>query len=193
MNRLRQILLFVAAMCAICAQGAGVVPVESADTVIVDTFVCKGVVYEFGGEPISETGTYVKTYKSSVGTDSTVVLYLSVEDCASFSNVDESEEKAMKSNLNCDKVISPRSSFGPGSEERNPVWVIENIEKYNNVVSIYDRWGKLLYQKRNYSNSDGWDGTFRGSELPSNDYWYAISLDDLGRICYGHFSYKKDR
>lgn len=193
MNRLRQILLFVAAMCAICAQGAGVVPVESADTVIVDTFVCKGVVYEFGGEPISETGTYVKTYKSSVGTDSTVVLYLSVEDCASFSNVDESEEKAMKSNLNCDKVIYPHPTFGPGSDESGAYWVIDNIEMYNNEVSIYDRWGKLLYVKKNYTNSDGWDGTFRGRELPSTDYWYAISLGDLGRICYGHFYYKKNR
>ncbi len=192
MVAIKRILLLVCVMWTLCSHCAAVAPLE-ADTTIIDTFICRNSVYVFGGDTITETGTYTTTYTSSAGLDSTVVLYLSVEECDSAPVADEPKEKTMKSNMNCEKVIYPHPTFGPGSDESGAYWVIDNIEMYNNEVSIYDRWGKLLYVKKNYTNSDGWDGTFRGMELPSTDYWYAISLGDLGRICYGHFYYKKNR
>lgn len=192
MKTIQKILFLLFAACAFCsASGANAVPSAKIDTTIIDTLICRNAVYLFGDEAISETGTYSKSFVSVAGLDSTVVLYLSVEDCDEGVDADESVEREKKSNLNCDKVIVPHTSFGAGSDDGEALWIIDNIEKYNNVVSIYDRWGKLLFQKKNYSNSEGWDGTFRGAELPSNDYWYAISLGDLGRICYGHFYYKK--
>ncbi len=193
MKAINKILFFIFTACAaLCGVGsASAVPVSKIDTTIIDTFICKSAVYQFGDETISETGTYTKTFTTAAGLDSTVVLYLSVEDCNESFEDGEPEAKEKKSNLNCDKVIAPHSSFGAGSDVREAVWIIDNIEKYNNVVAIYDRWGNLVYQKKNYTNAEGWDGTCRGSELSSNDYWYAITLNDLGRICYGHFSFKK--
>jgi len=51
-----------------------------------------------------------------------------------------------------------------------------------------DRYGKLLKQMN--PNSEGWDGTYRGKELPSSDYWYRIELAD-GRMVSGNFTLKR--
>jgi gliding motility-associated-like protein len=36
----------------------------------------------------------------------------------------------------------------------------------------------------------GWDGTFEGNPLPTNDYWFAVTLED-GRIFKSHFTLKQ--
>jgi gliding motility-associated-like protein len=48
--------------------------------------------------------------------------------------------------------------------------------------------GKLLKQLSPYSK--GWDGTFFGNPLPSDDYWFTVKLED-GRESRGHFSLKR--
>jgi gliding motility-associated-like protein len=57
------------------------------------------------------------------------------------------------------------------------------------IIFIYDRYGKLITKIN--TNSDGWDGTFNGNPLPSDDYWYTAKLQD-GRETKGHFSLKDD-
>ena len=49
--------------------------------------------------------------------------------------------------------------------------------------------GKLLQEltSSNYS----WDGTFNTINLPSDDYWYRLQLDDLKPNLKGHFSLKR--
>jgi len=56
-------------------------------------------------------------------------------------------------------------------------------------IYIYDRYGKLIKQWVP-SSSEGWDGTFNGSPLPGDDYWYTLKLED-GREAKGHFSLKR--
>jgi gliding motility-associated-like protein len=58
----------------------------------------------------------------------------------------------------------------------------------NSIIFIYDRYGKLITKIN--TNSDGWDGTFNGNPLPSDDYWYTAKLQD-GRETKGHFSLKR--
>ncbi|PIX06872.1 MAG: hypothetical protein COZ76_06550, partial [Flavobacteriales bacterium CG_4_8_14_3_um_filter_35_10] len=55
----------------------------------------------------------------------------------------------------------------------------------NSLIYIYDRFSRLL-AKINPSGA-GWDGTFNGRELPSNDYWFTAQLTD-GHFRKGHFS-----
>jgi trimeric autotransporter adhesin len=38
--------------------------------------------------------------------------------------------------------------------------------------------------------SAGWNGTFMGSELPADDYWFTVKLEE-GREAKGHFSLKR--
>ena len=56
------------------------------------------------------------------------------------------------------------------------------------LTSIFDRYGKLI--KQISSDSLGWDGTYNGQPLPSNDYWFqSFDGDDL--VLQGHFTMKR--
>jgi gliding motility-associated-like protein len=55
-------------------------------------------------------------------------------------------------------------------------------------IPLYLRPLRKINNKIN-TNSDGWDGTFNGNPLPSDDYWYTAKLQD-GRETKGHFSLK---
>jgi len=53
------------------------------------------------------------------------------------------------------------------------------------IVNIFNRYGKLIISLDN--NSIGWDGTFNGKPLPSDDYWFEAKFID-GKTFKGHFS-----
>jgi gliding motility-associated-like protein len=79
--------------------------------------------------------------------------------------------------------------FTPNGDGINDIWYIKGIRPLtpnaNSIVSIFDRYGKLLHQFRAFGN--GWDGTYNGKQLFADDYWYVIELGD-GRTAKGHFS-----
>ena len=76
--------------------------------------------------------------------------------------------------------------FTPNNDGYHDRWQIKGLSHNNNVlVSIYDRYGKLL--KHLSTISDGWDGTFNGRNMPSDDYWFRLNLED-GTNFSGHFS-----
>ncbi|RKS53478.1 gliding motility-associated-like protein [Gillisia mitskevichiae] len=55
-------------------------------------------------------------------------------------------------------------------------------------IYIYDRYGKLLKQLD--PNGKGWDGTFNGHEMPSDDYWFKILLSN-GKEFGDHLTLKR--
>lgn len=78
--------------------------------------------------------------------------------------------------------------FTPNGDGSNDFWNVKGFENRfseNALISIYDRYGKLI--KQIFSNSTGWDGCFNGEKLPATDYWYVIDMPD-GRVLRGHFS-----
>lgn len=76
--------------------------------------------------------------------------------------------------------------FTPNNDGYNDFWRIPYLQNQPNAtVNIFDRYGKLLYSFK--GNQQGWDGTFNGKNLFSNDYWFVITLEN-GRIVKGHFS-----
>jgi gliding motility-associated-like protein len=79
--------------------------------------------------------------------------------------------------------------FTPNNDGFNDVWKIKNLEKLpKSTLYIFDRYGKLLKQLTVSSN--GWNGTFNGSALPADDYWFHLNLEN-GRTIKGHFSLKR--
>jgi gliding motility-associated-like protein len=56
------------------------------------------------------------------------------------------------------------------------------------IITIYDRYGKLLKQLD--SSSAGWNGSFNGTSLPSDDYWFSLNFDS-GKIIKGHFTVER--
>jgi len=58
----------------------------------------------------------------------------------------------------------------------------------NLIVNIYDRFGKLLKEIK--SSGEGWNGTFNGNSLPTDDYWFVVFFPD-GKEYRGHFALKR--
>ncbi|PIF63414.1 T9SS type B sorting domain-containing protein [Flavobacterium sp. 11] len=88
-------------------------------------------------------------------------------------------------------VIGVPKFFTPNGDGYNDYWNVKGVNENfneNSIIYIFDRYGKLL--KQILASSQGWDGTFLGLPLSSDDYWYSIKLDD-GREAKGHFSLKR--
>jgi gliding motility-associated-like protein len=74
-------------------------------------------------------------------------------------------------------VIDYPLYFTPNGDGVNDRW---NIVGLNNQPSakiyIFDRYGKLLKQLSPVGS--GWDGTFNGQLMPSNDYWFTVEYQE---------------
>ncbi len=80
---------------------------------------------------------------------------------------------------NQELVVS--KGFSPNGDNNNDTWVVENIEDYpNGVVSVFNRWGELVYRRVGYQND--WDAVSNqiGTEkkLPVGSYLYVIETND---------------
>lgn len=81
--------------------------------------------------------------------------------------------------------------FTPNADGDSDVWEIKGINKADftySDIQIFNRFGKLLA----VIPADGhWDGTYGGRLLPSDDYWFNISVTDSDNITTNytkHFS-----
>ena len=76
--------------------------------------------------------------------------------------------------------------FTPNGDSYNDFWTIKNSSKYPNmIIYIYNKYGKLITQVNPRGN--GWDGTYNGQQIPADDYWFSILLNN-DRIIKGHFA-----
>jgi len=88
-------------------------------------------------------------------------------------------------------VLGVPKYFTPNNDGFNDYWNIKGINtEFNSktVIHIFDRYGKLI--KDINPQSQGWDGTFNGHQMPSDDYWYTAKLEN-GKEIKGHFSLKR--
>ncbi len=81
--------------------------------------------------------------------------------------------------------------FTPNGDGVNDFWqFIPPVAGEVNVadIFIFDRYGRLIAQMDPLSQ--GWDGTFNGTELPSADYWFK-ARDASDNEITGHFALKR--
>jgi gliding motility-associated-like protein len=93
-------------------------------------------------------------------------------------------------------VVGFPKFFTPNGDGANDVWNIVGISSLEQpLLMVYDRYGKLLKQLS--QNSMGWDGTYNGVALPSDDYWFKLSYMDqdgqriMAKYINNHFSLKR--
>ncbi|GAB4154681.1 MAG: hypothetical protein Tsb0033_02980 [Winogradskyella sp.] len=79
--------------------------------------------------------------------------------------------------------------FTPNGDMVNDTWqIINGVNEPQNIIYIYDRYGKLL--KKLGPNSLGWDGTYNGVKMPTSDYWFLLKRQN-GNQYKGHFTLKR--
>ncbi|NJM80440.1 MAG: T9SS type B sorting domain-containing protein [Flavobacterium sp.] len=69
-------------------------------------------------------------------------------------------------------IIDYPKFFTPNGDGYNDYWNIIGLNQPDAKIYIFDRYGKLL--KQISTETQGWDGTFNGAQLPSTDYWFTI-------------------
>ena len=52
--------------------------------------------------------------------------------------------------------------------------LIDNFPKAE--VTVFDRWGQIVFKTIGYPTSARWNGTRNGKALPASTYYYTISL-----------------
>lgn len=94
-------------------------------------------------------------------------------------------------------IIDYPRFFTPNDDGFHDTWNIIGIGTDPNLnanIFIFDRFGKLLKQLS--PTGPGWDGTFTGQPMPSNNYWFRVEFtepDELGtqRTFQGYFALKR--
>ena len=88
-------------------------------------------------------------------------------------------------------VLGFPNFFTPNSDGYHDTWQIagQNPDSPQlQRIEIYDRFSKLLYVLN--KNSNGWNGTYNGTPMPSSDYWFKAIFKN-GRTYRGHFTLKR--
>jgi gliding motility-associated-like protein len=91
-----------------------------------------------------------------------------------------------------DLIIYP--SLSPNNDNVNDEWVIDNINRYpDNRVSIFDRWGNIVFKENGYNNTNMvWKGhsnaglTVGNRELPDGTYYYIVDPGDGSKARSGY-------
>jgi gliding motility-associated-like protein len=72
--------------------------------------------------------------------------------------------------------ILPPNVFTPNGDNENDLFKVENLDDYVNPhLIVYNRWGKVVYEKQDYEND--WNGTHykTGKELPAGVYYFIVT------------------
>ena len=74
--------------------------------------------------------------------------------------------------------IETVTSITPNDDGVNDTWRIIGIEAFpDNTVTIFNRWGDIVYQEDNYDNDLViWDGMLNGKKLGAGTYFYVIEI-----------------
>lgn len=69
----------------------------------------------------------------------------------------------------------------PNGDGKNDYFVVEGIQYFDDAqVQIFDRWGRMIYETKNYKAGLPTlrpDGSFDGTDLDDGTYFYVINVD----------------
>ncbi|RKN10771.1 DUF11 domain-containing protein [Aquimarina sp. BL5] len=119
-----------------------------------------------------------------------VVEVLDIEDYLNIASLVSLDQIDGNSNNDEDQVtidticLTVFNEFSPNNDGVNEQFYIDCIDRYpNNKLTIYNRWGNIVYQKDGYDNT--FDGTSNGravlyteDKLPVGTYYYILDLGD---------------
>ena len=89
-------------------------------------------------------------------------------------------------------IIDYPKFFTPNGDGYNDTWTISTLNNQPTAkIYIFDRFGKLL--KEIGTTGEGWDGTFVGTPMPADDYWFTVQYTEstVNKEFKAHFSLKR--
>lgn len=90
-------------------------------------------------------------------------------------------------------VVNYPKYFTPNGDGYNDSWNIKDLSgQPSAIIAIYDRYGKMLTRIK--PSNTGWDGTYNGHIMPSDDYWFSVSYTDENQMVQefrAHFAMKR--
>ncbi len=89
-----------------------------------------------------------------------------------------------------ERDVSVPTGFAPGAggNALNDLLHVHGRSQMVEKVSlfrVFDRWGELLFELRDFDINDttlGWDGTFRGKEMPAGVYVWYVEVDYIDGV-----------
>jgi gliding motility-associated-like protein len=134
--------------------------------------------------PINANGTVTYVWTPSIAGDTNVAANLApgtyqyvISD--SFSSVNGTVV-ITEDQIKCNGALQFYTGITPNGDGNNDTWVIDSIINFpDNMVSIYNRWGDLVWSAKNYDNVNVvWNGKNRsGKELPDATYFYLVETN----------------
>ncbi len=85
-----------------------------------------------------------------------------------------------------DYTIYAPNAFTPNADGKNDVFKIYSLNIVEFELSVYNRWGMLLFQTKN--PGEGWDGYYNGKLSPVGSYVYVLYYRDA----LGNYHHKYD-
>ncbi len=114
--------------------------------------------------PNNETSNYINVSKAGTYT----VKITNGDNC--------SVEKSVLMVQKCVSKIYIPTIFTPNNDGINDVFAITAQDVMEYELQIYDRWGELVFMTQ--SQSDNWDGTYRGQNAPEGTYSWQIKYSN---------------
>ena len=91
------------------------------------------------------------------------------------------------------QIVDYPHFFTPNGDGINDTWNVNGLAKFVSTTKIYifDRFGKLI--KQISPSGEGWDGTYNGTLLPSDDYWFSVDYLEINaaKQFKAHFALKR--
>jgi gliding motility-associated-like protein len=135
------------------------------------------LVWDFGDGDTSLVDNPVHQY-DSVGTFTVTLIANKNTDCSDTSRVQITIPE-----IDINKRRIP-NVFTPNNDGKNDTFKITggNVECFIESISIYNRWGKLMYEVKNQTTWE-WDGRINNEVVPPGIYFYSVKgkgFDDVG-------------
>lgn len=118
----------------------------------------------------NNTLTGANTYTPVAKPDVTTTYTLTVKDNNNCTSTDDVVVTVIPE---CMKVML---AFTPNGDGQNDQWVVTNNSgscTSQVSVSVYNRYGGLVYKNNNYQNN--WDGTYNGKPVADGTYYYLVT------------------
>jgi gliding motility-associated-like protein len=107
---------------------------------------------------------------SPVATPQTTTMYtMTVKDLNNCTSADSALVTVLP------YCANPMKAFTPNGDGINDLWRVTSggcADKVN--VSVFNRYGNLMYKKDNYSND--WDGTYNGKPVADGTYYFVVTF-----------------